>query len=50
MKILFIGTVDFSERSLQKLIELDAEIVGVCGKKKNKLIIVFLDLKLLSEN
>ena len=50
MKILFIGTVDFSERSLQKLIELDAEIVGVCGKKKSKFNSDFVDLKLLSEN
>ena len=46
MKILFIGTVDFSERSLQKLIELDAEIVGVCGKKKTKFNIDFVNLKL----
>ena len=50
MKILFIGTVDFSQRSLQKLIELDAEIVGVCGKKKAKFNSDFVDLKLLSEN
>ena len=50
MKILFIGTVDFSERSLQKLIGLDAEIVGVCGKKKAKFNSDFVDLKLLSEN
>ena len=32
MKILFIGTVEFSYRILEKLIKLNAEIVGVCTK------------------
>ena len=32
MKILFIGCVDFSYKALQKLIELNADIVGVCTK------------------
>jgi len=33
MKIVFIGTVEFSRKMLEKLIELKAEIVGVCTKK-----------------
>lgn len=35
MKILFIGTVDFSYTMLDKLISLDANIVGVCTKKSS---------------
>ena len=35
MKILFVGTVEFSYRALEKLIELKAEIVGVCTKEKS---------------
>ena len=34
MRIAFIGTVEFSKKALKKLIELDANIVGVCTKKK----------------
>jgi len=33
MKILFIGTVKFSLKLLERLISLDANIVGVCTKK-----------------
>lgn len=33
MKILFIGTVEFSLKALEKLIDIDANIVGVCTKK-----------------
>lgn len=36
MKIVFIGTVEFSKRMLEKLIELNAQIVGVCTKKTSK--------------
>ena len=35
MKILFIGTVEFSYRALKKLVELNADIVGVCTKDKS---------------
>ncbi|MBT7950862.1 MAG: methionyl-tRNA formyltransferase, partial [Gammaproteobacteria bacterium] len=30
MKIVFIGAVEFSQRTLEKLIEMEADIVGVC--------------------
>ena len=30
MKIVFIGAVKFSERALKKLIDIEAEVVGVC--------------------
>lgn len=33
MKILFIGTVDFSLKALSKLIDINANIVGVCTKE-----------------
>ena len=36
MKILFIGTVEFSKIALQKLINLNVQVVGVCTKEKSK--------------
>ena len=36
MKIVFIGSVEFSKRVLQKLIELNADVVGVCTKEKTQ--------------
>ena len=44
MKIIFIGTVEFSYRALEKLIELNAEIVGVCTKNKSDFNSDFEDL------
>ena len=44
MKIMFIGTVEFSYKALKKLIELNAEIVGVCTKKKSDFNSDFKDL------
>ncbi|GAB2770400.1 methionyl-tRNA formyltransferase [Salinimicrobium soli] len=35
MKIFFIGTVSFSKKSLEKLLSLHAEIVGVATKSKS---------------
>ncbi len=35
MRIVFIGTVEFSKKALQKLIELKADIAGVCTKEKS---------------
>ena len=35
MKIFFIGTVSFSEKALEKLINLEAEVVGVATKSKS---------------
>lgn len=36
MKIIFIGTVNFSRAALEKLVQINAEVVGVCTKKKSK--------------
>ena len=36
MKILFIGCVEFSKKTLQKLIDLNSQVVGVCTKEKSK--------------
>ena len=44
MKILFIGTVEFSYKALKKLIELNVEIVGVCTKNKSDFNSDFADL------
>lgn len=44
MKILFIGTVEFSYKALEKLIELKAEVVGVCTKDKSNFNSDFADL------
>jgi methionyl-tRNA formyltransferase len=44
MKIVFIGTVEFSRKSLEKLIEIKAEIVGVCTKEQSNFNSDFADL------
>lgn len=36
MRIVFIGTVEFSLRALERLLALDAEIVGVCTLQESK--------------
>lgn len=35
MKIVFIGAVTFSEKTLEKLIDLNADVVGVCTLEKS---------------
>ena len=49
MKIFFIGTVEFSKKTLQKLIQLNAQVVGVCGKEKSKYNNDYADLRPLCE-
>jgi len=44
MKIVFIGTVEFSKKALQKLLDIDAELVGVCTKEKSSFNSDFADL------
>ncbi len=44
MKIVFIGTVEFSKKALQKLVNIDAELVGVCTKEKSSFNSDFADL------
>ena len=47
MKIIFIGAVKFSRIILQKLIDLDAQVVGVCKKEKSEFNSDFEDLSFL---
>lgn len=49
MRIVFIGTVEFSKRALEKLIFIDAHIVGVFTKKESKFNADFADLKPICE-
>jgi len=49
MRILFIGTVEFSKKALQKLIELNAQVVGVCTKEKSEFNSDFADLRPICE-
>jgi len=44
MKILFIGTVEFSYKALEKIINVGGEIVGVCTKEKSNFNSDFKDL------
>lgn len=49
MKIFFIGTVSFSEKALKKLLDLNAEIVGVATKSKSNFNSDHTDLSLVCE-
>ena len=49
MKIAFIGTVEFSRRTLQLLIEMDQDIVGVCTLKDSLFNADHCDLRQLCE-
>jgi len=44
MKILFIGSVEFSLKALQKLIDINADIAGVCTKRSSNFNSDFSDL------
>jgi methionyl-tRNA formyltransferase len=45
MRVVFIGTVEFSLISLEKLIQIGVDIVGVCTKEKSNFNADFADLK-----
>ena len=49
MKVVLIGSVEFSLRVLEKLIAIDVDLVGVCTKKSSTLYSDFFDLKPLSD-
>jgi methionyl-tRNA formyltransferase len=49
MKIIFIGTVKFSRIALQKLIDLNAQVVGVCTLEKSEFNSDHEDLRPLCE-
>lgn len=44
MKIVFIGTVEFSKKALEKLININAQVIGVCTKEKSDFNSDFADL------
>jgi methionyl-tRNA formyltransferase len=45
MRIIFIGTVEFSYKALEKLINLNANIVGVCTKENSHFNADYVSLK-----
>lgn len=48
MKIIFIGTVKFSEEALKKLLKMEENIVGIITKKESKFNSDFADLSYLA--
>lgn len=50
MKIVYIGSVIFSAKALDKLLSIGAEIVGVVTKKESNFNSDFFDLKIIAEN
>ena len=44
MRIVYIGTVEFSRKALEKLINLKADVVGVLTKEKSSFNSDFVDL------
>jgi methionyl-tRNA formyltransferase len=50
MRIVFIGSVEFSLRALERLLALDAEIVGVCTLQESKFNTDHVDLRGFSES
>jgi methionyl-tRNA formyltransferase len=48
MKIVLIGTVEFSKKAFEKLLEMDSDIIGVCTKKDSKFNSDYSDLTPLS--
>ena len=49
MRIVFIGSVEFSRRALERLIEMNVDIVGVCTIKESKFNADHVDLSALSD-
>lgn len=49
MRIVFIGTVEFSQRALERLLASKAEIVGVCTLQESKFNADHVDLSDVSE-
>lgn len=49
MRIVFIGAVEFSLRALERLLALDAEVVGVCTLEESKFNADHADLSSISD-
>jgi len=49
VRIVFIGTVDFSLSALRKLVEMNCDVVGVCTKEKSKFNADYADLSFVCE-
>ena len=50
MKILFIGSVEFSLRALEKIVEIGGNVIGVCTLKESSINSDFCDLSEYSED
>ena len=48
MRIVFVGTVEFSRRALERLLTMNAEVVGVCTLQNSKFNADHIDLSALS--
>lgn len=49
MKIVYIGCVEFSKKALEKLIDLNAEIVGIITKEESTFNSDFYDLSMIAD-
>lgn len=49
MRIVLVGTVEFSRHALERLLAMNAEIVGVCTLQESKLNTDHVDLSAISE-
>lgn len=49
MRIVFIGMVEFSQRALERLLAINAEIVGICTLQESKFNADHVDLGAVSE-
>lgn len=49
MRIVFVGTVEFSRRVLERLLAMNAEIVGVCTLQASKFNADHVDLSVISQ-
>jgi methionyl-tRNA formyltransferase len=50
MRIVFIGTVEFSRHALERLLSINAEVVGVCTLHESRFNADYVDLGVLSED
>lgn len=49
MKIVYIGCVEFSKNALEKLIDLNAEIVGIITKEESTFNSDFCNLSVIAD-
>ena len=50
MRLFFIGTIEFSKRALEKIVEMPVQVVGVATKAQSSFHTDFADLSPLCES